>query len=231
MKQIGHSLLYLQKYNEYYFITLPALHIEGLITGSPYVELNKSTFIQSSSGYTARIDYSGKGWLSGKKNSFTAVLYPEGHERDAIFNVEGQWTGEFQIRDGKSKGSLVESWNGKTAKTSSLKIAPLDQQDPLETRRAWRKVADAVGKGDMNLTSYEKTIIENWQRAERKKEKEENREWDRIFFSRSKSQPQVDALARKLGESLETEKTNGVWEFDEQKYGGAKSPYKPGFAP
>lgn len=231
VKQIGHSLLYLEKYNEYYYITLPSLHIEGLITGSPFVELNKSTYIQSSSGYTAKVDYSGRGWLSGKKNSFTAVLYPEGHERDAIYNVEGQWTGEFQIRDAKSKGVLVDSWNGKTAKTTPLRIAPLEQQDPLETRRAWRKVADAIGKGDMNLTSHEKSVIENWQRAERKKEQNEGREWERIFFTRSQSHQMIDALARKIGEMQESDKTNGVWEFDPKKQAAAKSPFKPGFAP
>ena len=57
-------MLHLDAYNESYLITLSALHIEGLITGSPYVELNSSTYIQSSTGYTARIDYSGKGWVS-----------------------------------------------------------------------------------------------------------------------------------------------------------------------
>jgi hypothetical protein len=76
VRQVGHAVLHLDAYDEDYLITLPSLHIEGLITGSPYVELNKSTYIVSSSGYTSRIDYSGKGWVSGTRNSLSAVVFP-----------------------------------------------------------------------------------------------------------------------------------------------------------
>ncbi len=217
----------LDRYQETYLITLPSLHIEGLISGSPFVELNKTTFIQSSSGYTAKVDYSGRGWLSGKKNSFSASLYPEGHEKDPIYTVEGQWTGEFTIRDQKSK-SVIDTWNGKTAKRTSLILAPLESQDELESRRAWKKVADAQAKGDMNVTSHEKTIIENRQRELRKKEQAEGREWERIFFTRVSSHTDFDKLGHKIGEHIEADKTNGVWRFDERKAKEARPPYRPG---
>lgn len=230
VRQIGHSLLHLEKYNEYYLITLPSLHIEGLITGSPFVELNKSTYIQSSTGYTGKIEYSGRGWLSGKKNSFSASLYPEGRERDPLYTVEGQWTGEFTIKETKSK-KVVETWNGKTAKATPLKVAPISEQDPLESRRAWKKVADAVGKGDMNVTSAEKTIIENSQRDLRKREQAEGREWNRVFFTRQEKHPQFESLGRKIGENLEADKTSGIWRFDSDKASKATSPYRAGVMP
>jgi hypothetical protein len=88
-------------------ITLPSLHIEGLIMGSPYVELNKSTIITSSSGYTATIDYSGKGWISGKKNSFTATLTKTG-SKDVLYNISGQWTDKFSINEGKGKNEVSD---------------------------------------------------------------------------------------------------------------------------
>jgi len=44
-----------------YLITLPSLHIEGLIFGSPFIELDGASYITSSTGYTAKVDYSGKG--------------------------------------------------------------------------------------------------------------------------------------------------------------------------
>ena len=37
------------------------LQIQGLIWGSPYIELADSTAISSDTGYTATIDYKGKG--------------------------------------------------------------------------------------------------------------------------------------------------------------------------
>lgn len=80
-------------------ITLPSLHIEGIIYGSPYVELNKSCSIVSSSGYTSKIDFSGKGWISGKKNSFTATVSKDG-QKDPIYLVDGQWTDQFTVKEG-----------------------------------------------------------------------------------------------------------------------------------
>lgn len=204
-------------------ITLPSLHIEGLITGSPYVELNRCSYLQFSSGYTAKIDYSGKGWVSGKKNSFTATLYPEGKEKQPIYTVSGQWTDAFQIKDAKTK-EVIDTYDPKVTKTTPITVAPLEQQDELESRRAWKKVADAIVKSDMDKASAEKSIIENQQRELRKKEKEENREWERRFFSRAEKFPVFEKLAGKLGEQLNDTQTNGVWVFDAEKASAAKLP-------
>jgi len=87
-------------------ITLPSLHIEGIVYGSPYVELNKSSTITSSSGYVATIDYSGKGWISGKKNSFTATLTKEG-SKEVLYTIDGQWTDKFSIKEGKTKNEVA----------------------------------------------------------------------------------------------------------------------------
>ena len=230
VKQVGHALLHLDAFDEDYLITLPSLHIEGLITGSPYVELNGSTYIQSTSGYTARIDYSGKGWVSGKKNTFSAVLYPEGKEKDVIYKAEGQWTEAWQIKDGKTK-SVVDTFDPKVTKTTPLTVAPIEQQDDFETRRAWKKVSDAINKGDMDATSAEKTIIETRQREMRKEEKDAGKEWERKFFTRSDKFPLFQKLAGKVGEPANDTQTNGVWSFDQEKASAAKSPFHPDVNP
>ncbi|KAK1002503.1 Oxysterol-binding protein 4 [Friedmanniomyces endolithicus] len=134
VKQVGHALLHLDKYNEDYLITLPPLHIESLITGSPYVELNKSTYIVGSNGYTSRIDYSGKGWVSGTKNALSAIMYPHGQEKDkqaVIYTADGTWTDTFTIKDAKK--NTVLTYNAKREPKTPLTVAPIDQQDPLET--------------------------------------------------------------------------------------------------
>ena len=225
MQQIGHAIFHIDAFNEDYLITLPSLHIEGLITGSPYVELNKSSYIQSSSGYTARIDYSGKGWLSGKKNSFTASLYPEGREKEPIYTIGGQWTGSFTICDAKTK-KVVDSFDPNVTKTTPLAVAPVEQQDEMESRRAWQKVAQAISKGDMDTTSYEKSIIENQQRDMRKKEKDEGREWERRFFTRTETHPVFDALSKTIGESINDTLTNGIWMFDPEKARNSQPPFR-----
>ncbi|KAF2426249.1 Oxysterol-binding protein [Tothia fuscella] len=225
IKQIGHALLHIDEFNEDYLITLPSLHIEGVYGGAPYVELNKSSFIQSSSGYTAKIDYSGKGWLSGKKNSFTATLYHEGREKDPLYTIDGQWTGSFSTKEGKSK-NVIASYDPAKHPLTKLVVASIEEQDEMESRRAWQKVAHAISKGDMDTTSAEKSRIENEQRALRVKEKEDGREWNRFFFTRAKSDPVLDALAPKLGEIIESDKTDGVWLWDAEKAKNSKPPFK-----
>ncbi|KAF1348169.1 hypothetical protein BDV97DRAFT_217760 [Delphinella strobiligena] len=216
VKQIGHAILHIDEFDEDYLITLPSLHIEGLITGSPYVELNKSTYIISSTGYTSRVDYSGKGWLSGKKNSFTAALFPNGNEKQTLYTVEGQWSDKFEIKDANKR--IVESYNAKATPKTPLTIAPIDEQHPLESRRAWKKVADAIIKGDMDTTSSEKSLIENQQRAMRKQEKEENREWERRYFKQKERHELYERLAKEIpGGEIDSDKTNGIWHFDPER--------------
>jgi hypothetical protein len=227
VKQIGHALLHLDAFDEDYLITLPALHIEGLIKGSPYVELNKCSYIVSSSGYTARVDYSGAGWVSGSKNSLSAVIFPHGKEKskhDVLFTAEGSWTDKFVIKDAKK--NVVVEFDAKNEAKSPLKVADIADQDPLESRRAWKKVADAIEKGDMNTTSVEKTKIEEHQRAIRKKEQAEGREWERTFFSKANSLPVFEKLIKEVPYgSLEKEQTGGIWVFDQAKASNAKPPF------
>jgi len=229
VKQVGHAILHLDAYNEDYLITLPSLHIEGLIRGAPYVELNKSSYIVSSSGYTSRIDYSGAGWVSGAKNSLTAVTFPHGKEKsksDIIYTAEGSWSDSFVIKDAQ-KNVLVR-YEAKREPKSTLQVAAIADQDPLESRRAWQKVADAIIKGDMNAVSHEKTLIEEHQRALRKQETTESREWDRTFFTKARNATIADKLIREVPHgALEQDQTGGVWLFDDQKAQNAKSPFNP----
>lgn len=227
VKQIGHALLELGPFKETYLITLPSLHIESLLYGNPFVELNKSSYIISSSGYVAKIDYAGRGWLSGKKNSFTASLYPAGKEKEPLYTVEGQWTDTFTFQDGRKKpGASIDSYNAKATPITPLIVAPLDQQGPHESNRAWQHVAAAIKKSDMDKVGIEKSKIENAQRELRKKEQAEGREWQRRFFKRSpggSSCPVFEQLARVVGERIESDKTGGVWRFSGDRL-AAKAP-------
>jgi hypothetical protein len=48
----------------------------------------------------------------------------------------------------------------------------------------------------MDTTSTEKSIIENRQRAMRKTEKEQGKEWERKFFNRVEADPTFEKLVR-----------------------------------
>ncbi|KAI1375617.1 Oxysterol-binding protein [Hypoxylon crocopeplum] len=226
IKQIGHAVLTVPVPSkpgekDMFLITLPSLHVEGLIFGSPFIELDSASYITSSTGYTAKIDYSGKGWISGKKNSFTATLYPTGKEKEVIFNCSGQWTKAFEIHTGPVKSNspknLIETWDPTNNPISELKVAPIEKQHPLESRRAWASVATGIAKGDMDFVGKEKSKIEQAQRAMRKKEQAEGREWERRYFT-ALTEPDVTlvALAQNVGLNAngDADKTGGLWRYD-----------------
>ncbi|KAK1982113.1 oxysterol-binding protein [Colletotrichum cereale] len=228
IKQIGHAVLTIPSPGggkETYLITLPALHIEGLIFGAPFIELEGTSFITSSTGFTSKIDYSGKGWLSGKKNSVTANVYPTGKEKDVVYNITGVWTKSFEIHEGgpkhNSSKTLLETYDAAQHPTSKLVVAPIDRQHPLESRRAWKGVADGIAKGDMDLVSREKSAIEKAQRELRAREKAEGRTWERRYFT--DRQAAADATLESLGGHVglpatgDAEKTGGLWRYDAEK--------------
>jgi hypothetical protein len=233
VKQIGHALYTLtlpgSQEKERYLITLPNLHIESLIYGTPFVELEKTAKIASSSGYVAKIDFSGKGWLSGKKNTFTACLYKASvGEKHPIYTVDGQWSNTFTVKNAKKEE--IDKWVVAENKTTPLTLAPLQEQDLYESRRAWKDVAENIQKSDMDAVSAHKSRIENAQRELRRIEKSEGREWERRFFNRI--DPKEDdaaiqqlASALELPSNLDGDKTGGIWRFDAQRAAGAQPPY------
>ncbi|KAK4903943.1 Oxysterol-binding protein 4, partial [Elasticomyces elasticus] len=249
VKQIGHSILTLyppgSSAPEVYLITLPPLHVENLIYGAPFVEIEKFAHLSSSSGFTAKIDYSGKGWLSGKKNSFTAMMWSENDkkssEKHPLYSLDGQWSDTFAIRegDGGKKSNALETISSADVKLSPLIVAPIDEQDMLESRRAWQGVAKGIEKGDMDATSAHKTRVETAQRALRRKEEQEGRSWKRVFFSQPTNGQEdgwektvhglIKHVSSNLGPSnwdgLQPEKTGGIWRFDKSKAQAASKPY------
>jgi len=219
---------------------MPKIHIEGIMTGSLTPELSGTTYIRSSSGYTAKINYSSKGWMSGKSNSFVASLYHDDQEKDPLYTVEGQWSGEFTIKKVATK-EVVEKFSTSSIPKTPFTVAPIEKQHPLESRRAWQHVVDGIEKGDIFTVGQEKSKIENEQREMRKREKAEGREFQRRYFSKMSE----DLVAERLAEGIkgstsmkgDMDEYHGIWMFDEQKYkrvqqslrNCSRSPMRPRF--
>lgn len=194
VKQYGHALLLYKNHEETYLITLPPLHIEGLITASPFVELEGTSYIQCSSGYIVVIEYSGRGYFSGKKNSFKARLYRDKlaseNKENALYTISGQWSKKSYVCKGSSTpSSKDELFYDATEKIpEQLTVKPIEQQNKLESRKAWEPVAAAIRKGDYNEIHKEKSLLENAQRQLRKDEQETSTRWSVRWFD------QVDVL-------------------------------------
>ncbi|EGW33381.1 uncharacterized protein SPAPADRAFT_60733, partial [Spathaspora passalidarum NRRL Y-27907] len=170
IKQYGHAILEFQDKNESYLITLPPLHIEGLITAAPFVELEGKSYIQSSNGFFAVVEYTGRGWITGKKNTFKSRIFRDqfasSNKDNALVTIGGQWSGKSYIIKGNGNpGSKDELFYDAAASNAQhLTVKPIEEQHELESRRAWQKVAEAIRLADYNLIHQEKSKIENKQR-------------------------------------------------------------------
>jgi hypothetical protein len=112
---------------------------------------------------------------------------------------------------------LIGTYDAEASPTTPLTIASIEEQDTLESRRAWAKVAAAIAAGDMEATGIEKSKIENEQRALRQKEQAENRTWQRRYFSNVESDTILDTLGSTISLSVDADKTGGIWKLDEKK--------------
>lgn len=128
--------------------------------------------------------------------------------------MTGQWTKTFEIAKGKK---TVDSYDAEALPITPLTVAPIEEQDLMETRRAWAKVAAGIAAGDMDITGVEKTKIEVAQRELRVKEKSENRVWERRYFSLVETDETLEKLGPAIGVLPEADKTGGIWRWDEKK--------------
>jgi hypothetical protein len=188
VKQFGHAILKYKDIGEEFLITLPPLHIEGLLVASPFVELEGKTVIQSSSGYISIVEFSGRGYFTGKKNSFKARIFKSladsADKHNALFTISGQWSSQSQIYQGSSASSKDYSlfYDAKAKNPEHLVVKPIEEQNDLESRKAWKSVAEAIKVGNYDLIHKEKSLLENAQRELRKKEADTGIKWETRWF-------------------------------------------------
>ena len=172
------------------------------------------------------MDFCGKGFLSGEKNHFEArVFHEESGPESPLYTLSGQWSGKYQIRDCRVD-AVVETCDISSLTPTPIKLPPESEQDPWETRKAWKKVHESLEKGDMQATVREKSKIEIAQRARRKVEANEKVKWQPVFFSKSFDQDtRIQALADSAILDPKREKLDGVWKVDKELARRHKKPF------
>lgn len=209
VKQVGHGILRITLPDgtvESYLVTLPKLRIEGLLLGSPYVELTETSHIQSSTGYHTVIDYKGKGYFSGKSHTFVAKIYPAPKSTKLLYQIEGQWNGiskftkevpSFFKTNGISSNEVFLDQTEE--KHCVISVEELDKQGPLESRKVWKDVAEGIRKGDFESASAAKSKLENEQRSKRKEETANGTPWQMRYFKRVDADEEYASLAEMCG--------------------------------
>lgn len=215
IRQIGHAILHIDKYDEDYLIPLPDIKVRGFLSGRLYPEVLGTYTMVSSSGYVSEMSFSGAGVLRGKRNSFRAKMYrKDDPKKTPIYEVDGVWSGSWTVKDSRT-GEILERYNVDAVENrpAPINIDPIDKQDPWESRRAWAGVIAAIKRGDLHDTIAEKSKLERAQRQMRAMEKKNGQTWEPLLFT-SKGGDR-HAIFHKLVEGtnwrLNEEKTGGVW--------------------
>jgi oxysterol-binding protein-related protein 9/10/11 len=81
--QLGKVFVYLSEWKEEFMISLPELHIRGLVTGSPFIEITGEAVIVSTSNYGARLKFIPKPWFTGAYDEMEGFIASIGDQRQA----------------------------------------------------------------------------------------------------------------------------------------------------
>ncbi|KAH7358202.1 oxysterol-binding protein [Plectosphaerella cucumerina] len=224
IRQVGHAVIHVDKYDEDYLIPLTSVKVRGFLGGRLYPEVVDTYTIESSSGFTSEICFSGSSWFGGKKNAFRATTFRrDDPAKTPIYTTEGIWSEGWTATDART-GKVVEKFNLDAPENAPapIDLLPLAQQDPWESRRAWKPLREGLLDGNFREAVAHKTELEQAQRDMRAREREQGLspdDWEPRFF---KSIPGTDhTVFHKIAEGtdweLHDDRTKGVWRVDESK--------------
>lgn len=101
-----------------------------------------------------------QGWISGGYNQIGGkVNGPKG----PVGDVSGMWSANIDFTD-KATGKKTTVFNADTADSVAKSVLPESEQEPLESRRLWRKLTQAIKLQDMNAAQAAKSEVEDAQR-------------------------------------------------------------------
>ncbi|KAI8991896.1 hypothetical protein BDF20DRAFT_70299 [Mycotypha africana] len=183
--QIGYCLMEMKGHNERYLFSLPSISVNGLWYAAPYTELFGTSYVQSSTGFFATIEYSTKGWIHGDYHYFKATINHRTLLKDGPTIIKGQWTKKSTITKHKQKSETFLDLS--KLQSPPVTVSPISEQSPLESQKVWEKVSKALKAGDYQTASIEKSIVENNQRALRKEREEKGEEWKPVYFEETTS--------------------------------------------
>lgn len=236
IRQTGHAMLHIDKYNEEHLIFLPNCSVKGFMSGCMFPELNGTYHIVSSSGFVSEIVFSGTSLLgTGQRNAVKAIMYRRNDPaKTPLYTISGCWSDSFSISKG-STGDVVEVWDPARPENAVVEatVEPVEEQDPWESRRAWQGVTDALKRGDFGDAVTAKSKVEKAQRLMRVAEKENgDTKWEPLLFAPLfRRYEEFERLAPAVGWQTYADQTKGVWKVNREKAESLKRPFHPGLTP
>ncbi|KAI8711279.1 hypothetical protein NCS52_01503800 [Fusarium sp. LHS14.1] len=228
-EQIGHTILHISQFSEDYILPLPDVQVRGLLSACFYPEIVGRYRIVSSSGYVSEIKFSGAGLMRGKKNNFEALIYHKGDPTRHIYALSGVWSEGWVTKDGRT-GQVLKTYkvDDPENEPTAMQIEPIEDQDPWESRRAWRDAIENLKHGNIRAAAAAKHVLEEAQRQMRKEEAARGENWIPLFFKslRGDSHQVFQHLTKGLEWNLADAQTKGVWKIDDRLLDEIQKPYR-----
>ncbi|KAF4452778.1 KES1-involved in ergosterol biosynthesis [Fusarium albosuccineum] len=227
IRQIGHAIIHVDKFDEDYLVPLPNVTVRGFLSACLYPEIIGSYSIISSSGYVSEINFSGSGFFRGKRNYFEARVYHKDKPKKSCYKLSGIWSEGWKITDA-NWGVETFDVNATETQPPPMDIDPVNEQDPWESRRAWKDVISALEGGNYRTAAVAKHKVEEAQRQMRVDEKKRGKSWEPLLF-RSIPGDEHDVfhrLAEGTNWQLQDSQTKGVWRIDDERLEQTDKPFR-----
>ncbi|KAK3306244.1 uncharacterized protein B0T15DRAFT_222716 [Chaetomium strumarium] len=236
IRQVGHATLHVDRYDEDHLVPLPDVKVRGFLSGCLYPEIAGTYQLVSSAGFVTECRFWGEGLIRGKRNSFEARVYRREDKRrkEPLFEVAGCWSEGWTVRDCSSDEVLeVVDLDAPENEPVPMDIAPLEAQDPWESRRAWAGVLHGLRVGDMRTVVAEKTKVEQAQRQMRASEARRGVAWEPLLFRSvpGESHEVFHRLSEGMGWQLHHDRTKGVWKINDGRVKTLERPFRAGATP
>ncbi|KAF9201593.1 hypothetical protein BGZ49_008171 [Haplosporangium sp. Z 27] len=152
---------------EDYFITMPNIYARGIILGTMLLELGDSAYVRCPKhDLVCHIEFKVKGFFTGTYNAIHGKIKRES-TGEHLYDISGKWSDEIYIKKHHTKDKEV-LFDVKASKIHPKIVAPEEQQEPIESRRLWFKLTEALKVNNQDVATTEKSRIEDEQRAKSK---------------------------------------------------------------
>ncbi|KAN0012645.1 hypothetical protein ACTFIU_007956 [Dictyostelium citrinum] len=147
---------------EEYIVEAPKIVVKGVLVGSLSTETIGSTnLICKKTGYSAEIEFKGKGLFKSKHSLLVKVKHPS--SKKALYTLEGKFDGTVSITSTKTgKTTTFFDINNETIQPTNLPSHELEENN---SRVVWKHVIESLLNNNEDEASKQKTIVEENQRA------------------------------------------------------------------
>ncbi|KAI8328839.1 hypothetical protein BC941DRAFT_363421 [Chlamydoabsidia padenii] len=153
--------------DERYDITMPNVYAKGILFGKMVLELGDKCKVHCpSSDLICELDFKTKGFFSGQVNSVTGKIKQVSSQK-VMYEITGQWTGQIFIKTPRKDNTKTIFFDAATSPIVCKRVLTEQDQEPMESRRLWAPVTQAIQSNNLDLATVHKSALEETQRTKK----------------------------------------------------------------